>query len=196
MPILWAHEHKPPGHLRQAIWRCLQVSGVYKLLSGRSQQAVGRPRESKDGSHQPLLCESRSSSCVAAGSLTLGSRLQAEQMGLPHRKTGLCYCSQSVQCPGVVACQELSFQLLQSSETQERKPPWSTKPGGQGHPLLCSPKTLGTRRLKPPLPELLAPWSVEMAPTSWNLEWGRGSVYRWRPRKKEDKKKEEKKNSY
>ena len=128
------------------------MSGVYKLLSERSQQAVGRQRESKDGSHQPLLCESRSSSCVAAGSLALRSRLQAEQMGLPHRKAGLCYCPRSVQCPGAVACQELSLQLLQSSGTQERKPPLVNKARRSGASPALQSRNAGhqTPKTSPP----------------------------------------------
>lgn len=100
-------------------------------------------------------------------SLLLRPKVLDEQTGLFHgwwSRTGeAAVCA----APWVVACQELSLQLLQSCGTQEHKHPGHQSPVIRGHPPSCCWKKQGIRRVKAPLLDAGA------------VERGTGKAQRW-----------------
>lgn len=75
--------------------------------------------------------------------LSLRLKLQAKHISLFHRNIGVVFQSAAL---GVVACRELSFQLLEFHAALECQPSWSPRPGDQGGPLCDLHKPAGFGR--------------------------------------------------
>lgn len=105
---------------------------VYNLLSGRYWWALARQRGTWDGIHCPLFPECTPVGLemwVEPGAGPSGRAAgQADRLFSQNDRVSVC-CVYSYL--GMVACQELSLQLLQSCGTQKPNPPSPPEPGDQ-----------------------------------------------------------------
>ena len=142
-----------PGDLAVYPGQQLQNWGsrwVYKLFPGRYQWARGQRESTKMESiaYVPWEQLSRTPNVCETWSLPLKAKFKDKYWGLLHRKTEsgwMCLNLLSEQCPGVVACQELSFYCHSPVAPRNASLPGQQCQVTTGHHMGSSSKTWGTR---------------------------------------------------
>lgn len=75
----------------------------------------------------PERCSTGLLLCGETEACASGQRSRPSKWASLTESLGCCFSWQPELCPEVVACQELSFRLLQASGTQKSKPTMATK---------------------------------------------------------------------
>ena len=153
---------------------------------------MGRQRENKDGAHKPLLCDTWEALYGPLivwryGSLRLRSTLQAEQVGLPHRKSGLLFQLAAWTVPWGGSLPRTVFPSVASLRDPEKQ----AHRGHQNQVAGVSPaqqmQNLGSRHCKYSPPRAIHDLERGHGAHPLELEWVREGVYK-RPQEKRGQK--------